>query len=238
MVRFAIVDDEEICVRNSAKFIDDFFEKDKSAYKITVYRDGIDLLENYTANFDIILMDIEMKHLDGMKTAEKLRMQDPDVILIFITKMIQYAARGYDVDAIGYLIKPIDYFSFQMKMKKAMILLEQKQSVSVVVSDNYQKKVLPSRSIYYIEVIRHTVIFHTKHGEVKSWGSLKEFKNVLEPVNFVQCSRFFLINLEYVTAVSENTVIINNEEIPLSRSQKKNFTVRLTEYCGGIRRVH
>ena len=238
MVRFAIVDDEEICVKNSVKFVDEFFENNKNAYKITVFRDGLDLLENYTANFDIILMDIEMKHLDGMKTAEKLRLQDPDVILIFMTKMIQFAAHGYDVDAIGYLIKPVDYFSFQMKMKKAMALLDQKKGVSVVVSDNYQKKVLPSRSIYYVEVIRHTVIFHTKNGEVKSWGSLKEYKELLETANFVQCSRFFLINLEYVTAVKENSVIVNETEIPLSRSQKKNFTVRLTEYCGGIRHVH
>ena len=235
MIKFAIVDDEQLCIEKTVKYIKRFYQEDETAYRINVYRDGMDFLDDYHANFDIVLMDIEMNYLDGMKTAEKLRQIDSDVILIFMTKMAQYAARGYDVDAIGYMVKPVDYFSFQLKLKKALSILEQKKTVSFVISDKYQKKIISSKVIFYIEVEKHKVLLYTGSGEYESWGSLKEYYEKLKEVNFVQTSRYYLVNLEYVTAVSANTITVNNVEIPLSRSHKKNVSVQLTEYCGGIR---
>ena len=67
--------------------------------------DGV--YENYRGGFDIILMDIQMRFMDGMTTAEKIRQMDQKVIIMFITNMIQYAVRGYEVDAMDYVVKPV-----------------------------------------------------------------------------------------------------------------------------------
>lgn len=64
------------------------------------FRDGMDLVDDYHGGFDILLMDIKMKHLDGMKAARKIRSMDQAVVIIFITTMAQYAVAGYEVDAL------------------------------------------------------------------------------------------------------------------------------------------
>ena len=83
--------------------------------------DGIDLVEEYKGQYDIILLDIQMKHLDGMTAAEKIRMVDPDVVIIFITSTVQYAVQGYAVDALGYVLKPVLYPAFAKLMEKAIV---------------------------------------------------------------------------------------------------------------------
>ncbi len=76
-------------------------------FEVTVFADGVDILEDYRAVYDIIFLDVEMKHLDGMTTAERIRQMDADVILIFITNMAQYAIKGYAVGALDYVLKPV-----------------------------------------------------------------------------------------------------------------------------------
>ena len=66
-------------------------------------------MENYSGDFDIILMDIQMKYMDGMTAAEQIRKLDSEVIIMFITNMTQYAIRGYEVDALDYVVKPVEY---------------------------------------------------------------------------------------------------------------------------------
>ena len=237
MVRIAVVDDEKVCIEYTRKNVLRYFNGDESAFSINEFSDGLDLLNQYSGNYDIILMDIEMKHLDGMEASRKLRKIDSSVILIFMTKMAQYAACGYDVDAIGFLVKPVDYYSFQMKMKKALGMIEQRKGVNLVISDNYGKRVLSSNDIHYIEVISHSVIFHTAQGEYKSWCSLKECASKLEKAHFALTGRFYLVNLEYVKVVNDKSVIVAGDQIPLSRSKKKGFMMALTEYYGGGKSV-
>ena len=93
-------------------------------FEVTVFADGVDILEDYRAVYDIIFLDVEMKHLDGMTTAERIRQMDADVILIFITNMAQYAIRGYSVGALDYVLKPVPYFAFSQQLLKAVARLE------------------------------------------------------------------------------------------------------------------
>ena len=65
-------------------------------------------------------MDIQMRFMDGMTAAEKIRTLDHEVIIMFITNMIQYAVRGYEVDAMDYVVKPVEYFAFSQKLDKAI----------------------------------------------------------------------------------------------------------------------
>ena len=68
-----------------------------------------------------------MNHLDGMKTAEKIRELDEDVSFIFITSTIQFAVQGYLVDALGYVVKPVAYLAFSQILGKAVKKVKQKQ---------------------------------------------------------------------------------------------------------------
>lgn len=97
------------------------YEKENGeAFDITIYSDGDQIVNKYRSQYDIILMDVEMKFMDGMSAAEEIRKVDTEVVIIFITNMAQYAIRGYAVDALDYVLKPVSYFAFSQRLSRAI----------------------------------------------------------------------------------------------------------------------
>ena len=114
MIRIAVVEDEKESQEQLVSYISRYEKESEKKFEVTVFSDGMDIVENYDPVWDIIFMDIRMKHLDGMQAAEKIRKYDPAVVLIFITTMAQYAIRGYEVDALDFVLKPVAYAQFSM----------------------------------------------------------------------------------------------------------------------------
>lgn len=112
MLRIAIVEDEDSYISVLKGFLERYKEESGEQMEITVYHDGDEIAAFYKAQFDIILMDIEMKFIDGMTAAEEIRQKDTTVSIIFITNAPQYAIRGYEVGALDYILKPVSYFTF------------------------------------------------------------------------------------------------------------------------------
>ena len=127
MIQIAIVEDEEIYVKQLTEYIRKYQTERGRSIKVTVFGDGEDITENYSGGFDIILMDIQMQFMDGMTAAEKIRQMDQKVIIMFITNMIQYAVRGYEVDAMDYVVKPVEYFLFRRNWIKQLDVFVLKQ---------------------------------------------------------------------------------------------------------------
>ena len=119
MIRVAIIEDDAEVQGVLQEYVRRYTRQYGTEFEVTVFADGVDILEDYRAVYDIIFLDVEMKHLDGMTTAERIRKMDADVILIFITNMAQYAIRGYSVGALDYVLKPVPYFAFSEQLKKA-----------------------------------------------------------------------------------------------------------------------
>ena len=119
MIRVAVVEDDAEVQGVLQEYIRRYTRQYGTEFEVSVFADGVDILEDYRAVYDVIFLDVEMKHLDGMTTAERIRQMDADVILIFITNMAQYAIRGYSVGALDYVLKPVPYFAFSEQLKKA-----------------------------------------------------------------------------------------------------------------------
>ena len=101
-------------------FIGQYAQESGSQLDVTPFSDGAQVVEPYRPGFDIIFLDIEMPTLGGMPTAERIRLLDPDVVLIFVTNMAQYAVRGYEVDALDFVLKPVNYYQFSTKLARAL----------------------------------------------------------------------------------------------------------------------
>lgn len=110
MIRIAIVEDETVYKEQLIEYLKEFEQERSETLKIDTFSDGDEIVENYQAQFDIILMDIQMNFMDGMSAAEEIRKIDSEVVIIFITNLAQYAIKGYEVDALDYILKPISYF--------------------------------------------------------------------------------------------------------------------------------
>lgn len=147
MMRIAVVDDERRCREEAAGFVARYFGGDDSRYKLSFFENGAEFLERYRPVYDLVLLDIEMPLMDGVETAQRLRALDEQVVLLYMTRMAQYAAFGYDVDAIGFLIKPIEYYSFELKLRKAERILSGRRTVTLMVSGRDGKRVISSAEL-------------------------------------------------------------------------------------------
>ncbi|MCR5581681.1 MAG: LytTR family DNA-binding domain-containing protein [Pseudobutyrivibrio sp.] len=231
MVNVCIVEDEIEQASLLKNYITKYGEDSGQQFNITYLPDGIDLVDEYKSQFDIILLDIQMKHMDGMAAAEKIRQMDSEVIIIFITSTVQYAVQGYAVDALGYVLKPVPYTQFSQLFDKAIARVQAKQQhVYVKVSVDDKQIKLDCDNIFFIESQRNNVIIHCKEDDYITAGPLKRFDEMLVTHGFSKCHNAYLINLSFVEAVQKEEVILTNGEIlPISRARKKEFMAALTE---------
>ena len=119
MIRVAIVEDEAAVRDQLMGYVQRYMRQYDAQIEVTMFTDGVEILEGYRPVYDIIFLDVEMQHLDGMETASRIRALDSDVLLIFITNMAQYAIKGYAVGALDYVLKPVPYFAFSQQLQKA-----------------------------------------------------------------------------------------------------------------------
>ena len=126
MIHIAIVEDDVHDKARLKKCLKRYEEETQRRFEVTEFSDGEDIITEYMAKYDLILMDIEMTFMNGMSAARRIREMDPDVELIFITNMPQYAIQGYKVNALDYLLKPLSYFSFTETMKDTLSQLDER----------------------------------------------------------------------------------------------------------------
>lgn len=233
MIHIAVVEDEELYSDQLKNYINRYCSENGLEVKVTFFTDGDEIALDYTGDYDIILMDIQMRFMDGMTAAEKIREMDKKVVLMFITNMTQYAIRGYQVDALDYMVKPVEYFSFSQKISKAVerLKLDHHNYISVTTENGLKK--LDINEIFYIESCGHYLNFDTKRGVFQTRGTMKSIGESLEPYGFSRIHKGFLVNMKYVEEVRENNCILPGKQIPVSRIYRKNFMEKLTDYIGG-----
>jgi DNA-binding LytR/AlgR family response regulator len=202
--------------------------------EVAFYADGREFLEGYRFQFNIILMDIELPHVDGMTAARKVREKDPEVVIMFITNLAHYAINGYEVNAVDFVLKPVSYVMFSLKMKNAIRLVERSKGTKLMLTVSNQTILVGTQDIYYVEVIKHNLYFHTAQGNIKQQGSLKELEKQLQGEPFERCNNCYLVHLKYVTAVSKDTLVVSGDRLAISRPRKKKFMESLTNYMGVV----
>ncbi|HJB18254.1 MAG TPA: LytTR family DNA-binding domain-containing protein [Candidatus Bariatricus faecipullorum] len=235
MIRVAIVEDEEMYTATLKKYLAEYEKASGEGMEITIYRDGDGILEEYRAQFDIILMDIEMKFVNGMTAAEEIRRRDSEVIIIFITNTPQYAIRGYEVDALDYVLKPVSYFSFSQKLERAISRMRKRSAKLITVPVKGGVKRMDISDIYYIESQGHNLIYHTRFGDTVSPGTMKAAEAMLEDMHFSRGNKCYLINLEHVDGVKDKFATVRDEQLLLSRPRMRQFMQDLTKYWGDLK---
>ena len=233
MYRIAIVEDERNFIEELQVYLEQYAQEEKQEFEISVFRDGAEILENYKPNYDLILLDVEMPKVNGMDAAEKIREVDENVVLMFITNMAQYAIRGYSVGALDFVMKPITYYTFSMKVKRALKRVQKKEIPSILLTLSDGMKKLEVSQIYYVEVQNRMLHYHTKEGEFVVRASLQSAETMLPSNVFAKCNHWYLVNLMYVTEVRKNTAVVGPYELEISRRNRAGFLKALTEYMGG-----
>lgn len=180
MLHIAIVDDDAAQREHLRLMLERYQTEHPYEWMVSDFSDGADLLEHYVNQYTIILLDIKMGILDGLETARRIRLQDPDVILFFITSYAQHATEGYDVDAKGFLVKPVTYPLLSRQLDRAMLALEQQSEQYLILNNSRQMQRVPLKSILYIEGVGHYAYIYTEQGRLMELISMKALEEQLK----------------------------------------------------------
>lgn len=234
MLRIAIVEDEEHYRGQLTDFLRQFERDCGEPVEVTAYGDGDELVENYKAQFDIILLDVQMRFMDGMSAAEEIRKMDTDVVIMFITNMAQYAIKGYAVDALDYILKPISYFQFSQRLHRAVGRMKRRQEHYLTIKIKSGVKRFRISDIYYIESQGHKLVFVTKSGAAETSGTMKELEEQLVGYPFFRGNKGYFINLEHVEGMNDVFAVVKGQQLLISRPKRKAFMEALSAYWGAV----
>lgn len=124
MIRIGIVDDEKQERDQLKQALARFGAENGTELNVQEFDCAAVYLAAQDRDFDILYLDIDMPQMSGMELAEKIRETDQDVILIFCTNLQQFALNGYSVGALGFIVKPIQWYSFHMYLTRALKVLQ------------------------------------------------------------------------------------------------------------------
>ncbi len=232
-LRVCIVEDNPDETEKLRTFLGRYGEKRHYRFNVANYSDSLDFLEEFRGNFDLIFMDIELPHLDGVEVVRRIRKIDKRVIVIFVTNMAQYAVKGYEVDALDFIVKPVQYAGFSLKLDRAVERFRSMQDKEIWISERGNMRRLRTSTIKYVEVAHHNLIYHTTDGDFKTYDQLKSAIGQLADCPFALCNRCYLVNLHFVTAIEELCVVVGGEPLQISRNKRKEFLQSLNEFLGG-----
>lgn len=223
MYQIALCEDEKIFYDEQERICRRIFEKLNIEYQLSLFDNSAKFIAAFSLEgkrFDLILLDIVMDGANGMELARMIRQADKDVTIIFITSNIGYALEGYNVQALNYLMKPVDeqvleklietdynnrfknnYFVFEDGAQKVRVFIN-----DIMCLETMGRKVavtLDSRIVYYS-------------------GKLSQLLELLPKDRFLRCHQAYILNLQNIREFDgQNAIAINNKIVPVSRSYKK-----------------
>ena len=232
MIHVAICDDEKEFVSEMRGLIERYSEEKQNEIRISSFANGLELMEHYDKTIDLIFLDIQMKGMDGLKAAEKIRQQDEEVGIIFLTSLKQYALEGYKYRAVNYIVKPMKYIRLKVELDRWIERFRNKNPHIVVTNDSGTFKVMLN-TLHYVETYKRNLLLHTDDGEVISYKNMKELEKELVPYGFYRCHVGFLVHMEFVKRVEKlNIELTSGETIYASKPKKKEFMEAMAEYWG------
>jgi len=232
-VRIAIVEDEAQQREQLHTYIQQYAGETGQSFEVVLFSNGADLLKDYTPQYDIILLDIEMPGLNGMEAAGRLRSMDGDVVLMFVTNMAQYAINGYAVGALDFVLKPVNYYTFTVRLARAIRRARQRKNGQILLTLPDCVRRLDTQQIHYVEVQNRMLHYHTELGEFVLRGTMQSAEKELSRYHFVRCNHWYLVNLSHVAEVRRDMVVVAGAELEISRRNRTAFLTALTEYVGG-----
>ncbi|WP_337574305.1 LytTR family DNA-binding domain-containing protein [Fournierella sp.] len=233
MRNIAIVEDEDLAAQALIDHIKQYEAQTGQSFQIFRFANGADFLQDYRAVYAVVFLDVQMPKMNGLETALQLRRCDKNVSIIFITNLVQYALKGYEVDAVSYLIKPVSYYDFSMKFKKALdiYLLNEDRSFTVNTPGGLCR--ISTDKLMYVEIMNHRLFYHLIDDVIEMTGVLSGVEQQLSRFGFLRCNKCYLVNPKFIVKVKGSTVQVGDNLLQISRPRRAAFLAELANWYAG-----
>lgn len=229
----AAIEDESETREEIRRMIKHYSEKRGVVLDVSYFPDASSFFQDGRSDFDVIFLDIQMPGMNGMEAARLIRAQNENVLLVFVTNMVQYAVEGYEVHAYDFILKPLTFESFSMKLDRILNKLNHtSDDAFLTLSSKGCDRRVRIADILYVEVSNHDLIFYLLGQTFRIRGTMKETEQQLERHHFVRCNSCYLVNLRHVRQFSGNTVMVGDHELRVSQTKKQSFLCAFAKYAG------
>ncbi|MDY5913113.1 MAG: LytTR family DNA-binding domain-containing protein [Inconstantimicrobium porci] len=235
----AYCDDEDIQLCYMDTLIKQWSEENKISYCLSIFKSAEEFLFENEGNypFDLVFLDVDMKAMNGMELARKIREKDKNIIIIFITNYEKYVFEGYEVNAYRYLLKPINEEKVA-DVLNSIIKNNSQEKKYIIEKYEGELKKIDLGDILYFEAKGHYVYIHTINEIVIVKKSLQdEIKAVCQngqalfENGFVSTHRSFIVNLKYIEQILKNECVLTNaDKVPISRNAYKDVNESFIRY--------
>ena len=230
MIHIAICDDEKHMSDQIRAMASDFFRKKNREIRLRTFLSGEELL-NDEGQIDILFLDIQMKGMDGLETARKLRAGQFRGFLIFITVLKEMVFQSFEVQAYDYLVKPVEEKQFEKTMERLFASMQNAGEDSLLVQKGYEGRIIREDEIVFCEVIDRKIYLNLASGEVVNYYERIENLETKLGSHFFRCHRNYLINLKHLKGYKNGTACMDNgKEVPVSRLRSREFSGVVLQY--------
>lgn len=236
MYKIAIVDDDVEVTQRLAAYCQQFAAEEGIELSVQQFNSSEVFLEFYQEQtaYDLLLLDIEMGEMTGMEAAQVIRQYDQDVTIIFVTNMIQYAIQGYAVDALDFVVKPVDYDAIYFRLKRTFYQKQRQREESMSINTIAGELQVSVQDLLFVEVRGHQLYYHTVDKVYQGRGSMKAVEATLSNRYFAKPHQSFLVNLGKIDRISGLTIEIGEQEVPISRVRQREFLTAFSNFAGGM----
>lgn len=231
-INIAVVEDSADDLSNCLALLDRYSNEKHLKFDIQTFNSGDAFLMRFKSQYDFIILDINLSALNGIDVARTIREKDEEVIIMFATNLAKYATSGYEVDAIDFVLKPLSYASFYLRLERVMKKLKKKDDFFIVVPFEGGFNKISINDVLYVEVISHDIIFHLVDGnEITTSGTLKKYEEELKKHWFIRCNSCYLVNAHKIKRVEKLDIqLANDETIAISHPKRKGFMEAFKRY--------
>ncbi|HJA28219.1 MAG TPA: LytTR family DNA-binding domain-containing protein [Candidatus Olsenella pullicola] len=236
MYRVLVVEDEADEAATIKAHLERFGSARGVDFSVTWLKTAFDLISQ-SGKYDLVFLDIDLPGINGMEAAQLLRIYDEVTPIIFVTNLAQYAVKGYEVDALDFMVKPVGYYDFSLRMEKALRKLSANVGRTIPVTTTDGVRVVPLARLDYVEVRNHDLIFHVADDEpLRVRGNLSAFERENAGGPLLRISKSVVVNMERIDWVRGYDLrTLSGDLLRISRSFKRGATEEITRYLGGSR---
>lgn len=230
MINIAICDDEQTSLNSIKKLTTDFFRSQNIKINISLFSSGEELLSS-DKDIDILFLDIQMKQLNGIETAKKIRNKSYKCFLIFITVLKETVFQSFEVQPFDYMLKPIQYDNFKKTMERLLLSMKSADKENLLIQRGTESSIVSFEEIIYCEIINRKIYLHLKSANIIDYYDRIENLEQKLDNRFFRCHRSYLINMQYLISYKNGLAyMIENHQIPVSRLRSKDFSNVILQY--------
>lgn len=224
-----ICDDEEIIRNELLRLCEKFKSLNLSDINMISFSSGEELL-TYERPIDILFLDIQMKGMNGLRTAEKIREKDESMIIIFLTGFKGFMQAGYRVRAFRYLLKPVNELELMKTLTEA--IKDITKNCKAVLGVEGETLFVKLKDIIYVEYVDRYTVIRTLRGSYESTTTMNEWESILNTGDFFRVHKAYIVNMEYIDEIGKDVLLDNGEKVELAIRQ----VGKLRKACKAYRR--